>query len=149
MRVLTLLFIWLVFAPAIKAQNKAEEDVKQVLSSYKQKLEKLDTSGVTSLFVSGAKVYEAGKDEGGIQNYLDHHLGPELKAFKSFTFSDYKVDVKVNGDFAYAMETYLYTIVLAKDASEIKSRGVATTVLRKTKDGWKIEMSHSSFRRAK
>jgi hypothetical protein len=64
MRVLTLLFISLVFAPAIKAQNKAEEDVKQVLSSYKQKLEKLDTSGVTSLFVSGAKVYEAGKDEG-------------------------------------------------------------------------------------
>lgn len=134
---------------AVQAQNKAAEDVKKVLKAYQSAIEKLDTTGVTALFTPGAKLFEGGKDEGGIAGYLGHHLGPELKAFKSFTFSDYKVDVTLNGDYAYTTETYLYTIVLAKDNSEIKSQGVATSVLRKTKDGWKIEMTHSSFRRAK
>lgn len=149
MRLLILLTIAIFSFTSIQAQVKPEAAIKNVLSTYKGKLEKLDTSGITALFIPGAKVYEAGTDEGGIQNYLNHHLGPELKAFKSFTFSDYKVDVKVIGDYAYTTETYLYTIVLAKDDSTIKSKGVATSVLKKTKAGWKIEMTHSSFRRAK
>jgi ketosteroid isomerase-like protein len=132
-----------------QAQTNNERAVKAVLKAYKDKLEKLDTSGVSSLFTTGAKLYEGGSDEGGISGYLNHHLGPELKAFKSFTFSDYKVDVTLNGDYAYSEETYGYTIVLAKDGSQIKSKGVSTSVLRRTKDGWKIEMTHTSFRRVK
>lgn len=133
----------------VQAQNEGEAAVKKVLRIYKEKLEKLDTTGIASLFIPGGKVYEGGSDEGTIQNYLGHHLAPELKVFKSFTFSDYKVDVKMNGDYAYATETYMYTIVLAKDESQIKSKGVATSVLKKTKEGWKIEMTHSSFRKLK
>ncbi|GAA4340757.1 YybH family protein [Flaviaesturariibacter amylovorans] len=142
-------FAAILFAAPLLAQRKDENEIKAILQAYKTKLEQLDTSGITPLFVSGAKVYEGGTDEGGIQSYLGHHLGPELKAFKSFTFSNYQVDVVLNEDYAYATETYLYTIVLAKDDSVIKSKGVATTVLRKTRQGWKIALTHSSFRRAK
>ena len=149
MRVYIILFFACLSFSSLQAQVNQEDAIKKVLNTYKSKIEKLDTAGVTTHFTPGAKVFEAGKDEGGIQNYMDHHLGPELKAFKSFAFSDYKVDVKINGDYAYTIETYLYTIVLAKDDSQINSKGVATSVLRKTADGWKIEMTHSSFRRAK
>ena len=133
----------------VQAQNKNVDAIKKVLKTYQQNIEKLDTTGVGALFLPGARVFEGGKDEGGIQGYLNHHLGPELKGFKSFTYSDYKVDVKLNGDYAYTTETYLYTIVLAKDNSQVKSQGVATSVLRNTKDGWKIEMTHGSYRRAR
>lgn len=132
-----------------RAQGTEEATVKQVLDAYKRAIQKLDTTGVSSLFVPGSKVYEGGSDEGTIQNYLGHHLAPELKEFKSFTFSDYKANVEVAGNYAFATETYLYTIVLAKDAKEIRSKGVATSVLKKTDAGWKIAMTHSSFRRAK
>lgn len=131
------------------AQTSNEVAIRRVLKTYQDKLEKLDTTGIATLFVPGAKVFEGGKDEGGIQGYLNHHLAPELKAFKSFIFSNYKVEVKLNGDYAYTTETYQYTIVLAKDDSLIKSQGVATSVLRKTKDGWKIEMTHGSYRKLK
>jgi len=134
---------------SVQAQSTDEAAVKSVLNSYKAKLEKLDTAGVSDLFVANSKVYEGGKDEGTIQNYLGHHLAPELGHFKSFNFSDYKADVKLNGDYAYATETYLYTIVLKKEALPIKSQGVATSVLTKTPGGWKIEMTHSSFRKLK
>lgn len=137
------------FCLAINAQNRDQEAIRKVLKAYQDKLERLDTTGVAALFIPGAKVYEGGKDEGGIHGYLTHHLAPELKAFKSFTFSDYKIDIKLNGNYAYSTETYLYTIVLAKDGSQIRSQGVATSVLRKTKNGWKIEMTHGSYRKLK
>lgn len=149
MRKITLVFILSVSILVIHAQSTEEEAVKSVLKIYQAKLEKLDTAGITALFVHGAKVFEGGKDEGGIQGYLDHHLAPELKAFKSFTFSDYKVTVKLVCNYACTTETYLYTIVLAKDGSQIKSQGVATSVLQKTRDGWKIEMTHGSYRKVK
>jgi ketosteroid isomerase-like protein len=131
------------------SQMNNEEAVKQVLNNYKKAIEKLDTAGVVNLFVKDCKVYEQAKDEGTIGHYLEHHLGPELKAFRSFTFSDYKVEVTLAGNYAFSTETYLYTIVLAKDGSIIKSQGVATSVLKKSKDGWKIVQTHSSFRKAK
>ena len=137
------------FSSAAVAQTNDPEAVKQVLNNYKKAIEKLDTNGVVTLFVKDSKVFEQAKDEGTIGHYLEHHLGPELKAFKSFTFSDYKVAVTVTGGYAFSTETYIYTIVLAKDGSNIKSQGVATSVLKKTKDGWKILQTHSSFRKAK
>lgn len=146
-----LIMMFLLFVPGLAAlsQTGDKEAVKNVLNSYKKAIEKLDTTGVVNLFVKDSKVFEQAKDEGTIGHYLEHHLGPELKEFKSFTFSDYKVDVTVTGDYAFSTETYIYTIILAKDGKEIKSQGVATSVLKKTKEGWKIVQTHSSFRKAK
>jgi ketosteroid isomerase-like protein len=149
MRKLFMLFLLLTTVTAAFAQSGDKEAVKAVLNNYKKAIEKLDTSGVISLFVKDSKVFEQAKDEGTIGHYLEHHLGPELKEFKSFTFSDYKVDVTIAGEYAFSTETYIYTIILAKDGKEIKSQGVATSVLRKAKDGWKIVQTHSSFRKAK
>ena len=149
MKKYTLIIILSLFSFASLGQSRDADAIKDVLNSYKKSIEKLDTTGVSTLFVSDSKVYEQAKDEGTIGHYLQHHLGPELKVFKSFNFSDYKVDVTVTGDYAFSTESYLYTIVLAKDGSTIKSQGVATSVLRKTSLGWKIVMTHSSFRKAK
>lgn len=146
-----LIMMSLLMVPAIAAFSQAgdKEAVKQVLENYKKAIEKLDTAGVVNLFVQDSKVFEQAKDEGTIGHYLEHHLGPELREFQSFTFSDYKVDVTVTGEYAFSAETYIYTIILAKDGKEIKSQGVATSVLKKTKEGWKIVQTHSSFRKAK
>ena len=139
----------LITSSILFAQKEETEAVKQVLNRYKTGIEKLDTIGLSSLFVRDSKVYEQAKDEGTIEQYLQHHLGPELKAFKSFSFSDYQVNVILAGDYSFATETYMYTIILAKDDSIIKSQGVATSILKKTPDGWKIALTHSSFRKTK
>ncbi len=149
MRKLLMMCLLLVTVAVAFAQNGDKEAVKAVLNNYKKAIEKLDTTGVVNLFVKDSKVFEQAKDEGTIGHYLEHHLGPELKEFKSFSFSDYKADVTIAGEYAFSTETYIYTIILAKDGKEIKSQGVATSVLRKTKDGWKIVQTHSSFRKAK
>lgn len=131
------------------AQKNDADAIKQVLKAYSSSIEKLDTTGITKLFVKDSKVFEQGSDEGTIAHYLEHHLGPELKEFTSFKFSDYTVDVNLAGNYAFTTESYTYTIVLAKDGKESKSKGIATSVLQKAKDDWKIIQTHTSFRRAK
>lgn len=148
MKKITLLLLSATFSFGAIAQTNDSTAIKATLNAYKAKIESLDTNGVAALFVPSSKVIEQGKDEGTISHYLEHHLGPELKDFKSFKFSNYKVDVNVIGSYAYTTESYTYTIIL-KDAKEIKSNGFATSILQKLNNDWKIVQSHSSFRRAK
>ena len=129
------------------AQNKDADAVKSVLKKYSTAVEKLDVTGTEKLFTADSKVFESGGSEGTYAHYLEHHLGPEFKEFTSFKYNDYKVDVQVDGKYAFATETYGYTIIVAKDKSEVKRKGVATSVLKKVNSEWKIMVSHNSSRR--
>ena len=75
------------------AQTKDEDAVKAVLKQYNNAVEKLDVSGTEKLFTADSKIYESGGSEGTYAHYLEHHLVPEFKEFKSFTFSDYTIEV--------------------------------------------------------
>ncbi|PYF74667.1 YybH family protein [Pedobacter nutrimenti] len=130
------------------SQTSDTDAVKKVLNSYKSSIENLSVSGISELFVKNSEIVESGSVEGTIDTYLEHHLGPELKEFKSFKFNDYTVKVELDGNFAFGTEKYVYVITL-RDGREIKKRGVATSVLEKTQQGWKIKSTHSSSRNAK
>ncbi len=124
-----------------------EQKVKDVLASYKNALEKLDVKETDALFVANSQIIESGKVEGTYQDYLAHHIGPELGDFTSFKFENYKAEVTLAGDYAFAVETYNYAIVLKKDNSEIKRKGVASSFLKKENGTWKIVHMHNSSRK--
>lgn len=147
MKKITLIVSMLFLYVTAFAQTNEADAVRTVLLNYNNAIQKLDATGTELLFTADSKIYESGGVEGTYVHYLEHHLGPELKVFKSFTFRDYKADVKVDGDYAFATETYNYTIVVAKDNSEIKRNGLATSVLKKIDGKWKIMVSHSSSRK--
>lgn len=129
------------------ASSEEVEAVKKVLKAYKNALEALDVTGTQKLFTDDADVFENGKYEGSYQDYLDHHIGPELGHFKEFSFIDYKVDVQIEGKIAVAFETYNYKIVTGgEDSRTIERQAVATSVLKKTESGWKIMQNHGSSR---
>jgi len=137
-----------VAGPATAARRIDEAAVRAVLSQYKAAIERLDATGTERLFTADSTIFETGGVEGNYANYLSHHLGPELKAFKSFKFSDYKVAVRFEGPLALANETYNYRIVTAKDEIA-ERRGVATSVLKKIGGRWKILSMHNSARKPK
>ena len=136
-------------------QENEKKAIEKVMKSYKNAIENLTTEGTFELFTEDASVFEQGKVEGTYKDYIDHHLGPELGHFKSFTFSDYKINSTISMPYAYTTESYLYTIVLkgddksGKEEKTIESKGVATSVLKKINGEWKIIHSHSSFRKIK
>lgn len=123
-------------------------DPKDILLAYQGAIESLDDSIMLSLFTDDALVFENGKAEGSFSNYLAHHLSPELKEFESFTFDNETIDISVIGETAIASETYTYTIVI-KDGRIIERQGVATAVLVKRDESWKIAQYHSSSRTPK
>ena len=135
-------------APANSAATTDETAVRDVLARYKSAIERLDATGTEDLFTADSRIFETGGVEGNYANYLAHHLGPELKEFKSFAFSDYKVDVRFEGPVALATETYNYRIE-TKSGEIAERRGVATSVLKKVGGQWKILSVHSSARKPK
>jgi len=130
------------------AQLPDRDGAAAVLASYKAAIERLDMTGVDSLFAPDAVVIESGKVEGTFANYLDHHLGPELKEFKSFSFQDYRVEIRVEGPIAIATETYTYRIVL-KNEEVVERLGVVSSVLKWNGQAWQIVSTHSSSRKPK
>ncbi|MFV8347386.1 YybH family protein [Flavobacterium sp. ZB4P13] len=146
-KMFTKVFLLLLVTASMFAQDKDTDAVKMVLKQYNSAVEKLDITGTEKLFTTDSKIYESGGNEGGYAHYLEHHLAPEMKEFKSFTFSDYKVDVTVSGEYAFSTETYNYTIVVAKDNKVLKRKGIGTSVLRKMNGEWKIMVSHNSSRK--
>lgn len=136
-------------APRAPAAAEAEASaVRAVLAEYKSAIERLDATGTERLFTGDSAIFETGGVEGTYANYLAHHLGPELKAFRAFGYSNYKVEVRFEGPVARATETYGYRI--ETKAGEIaERRGVATSVLRKVGGQWKIVSMHNSARKPK
>ena len=129
------------------AQNAEVTAVRAVLLQYKNAIERLDARGTEQLFTGDSAIFETGGTEGTYANYLAHHLGPELHEFKSFKFSDYKVDVQLLGPTAaHATETYKYRIE-TKTGEIVERLGVATSVLKKDNGRWKIVMMHNSGRK--
>ena len=131
--------------PARAADSAA---VRTVLSQYKSAVERLDAKGTERLFTGDSQVFENGGVEGSYANYLAKHLGPELDHFKSFKFSDYKIDVRFEGPVALTTETYNYRIETEK-GEIVERRGVATSVLKKVGRDWKILSTHGSSRKPK
>ena len=137
-------------APLARAVDSADGTaIRAVLTAYKDGLEKLDVSYAAKLFAKDSQVFESGGVEGNFAHYLEHHIGPELAEFKEFTFRDYTVDVRLDAPFAFTTETYIYRIVVKEDGRVVERQGVATSVLKKTSDGWKIIQTHSSSRALK
>lgn len=151
MRGFTVAAIGLALVMAVPAHAAATPDYQAAaatLAQYKQAIESRDLSGVEALFAPDAQIFESGGIEGNFAHYRDHHLAPELKAFKSFAFRDYKVSVRGEGEVAIATETYNYTILLT-NGETIERAGIATSVLKWVGDKWQIISLHSSSRKPK
>jgi ketosteroid isomerase-like protein len=132
--------------------NKEKEAVVAHMKKYKDALQNLSTEGTLELFSEDSQVFESGGTEGTYADYIEHHIGPELSHFNSFTFSDYTIDVQVDPPYAFTTETYIYTLDLKpnkeknRKAQVINKKGVATSVLKKVDGSWKILKTHSSSR---
>ena len=132
--------------------EKEKNEVIAHMKKYKDAFQNLSTEGTMKLFSKDSQVYESGGTEGTYANYIEHHIGPELSHFNSFTFSDYAIEAQIDLPYEFTTETYIYTLDLKpnkekkREAQIISKKGVATSVLKKVDGSWKILKTHSSSR---
>lgn len=129
------------------AQPADEQQVRTVVTGYKDAIERMDVSQTPALFWPDSEIFENGGVEGSFAYYLEHHLGPEFADLASFDFRNHEMEIEIDGDTAFVTETYTYHITFKDTAREpIERRGVATSVLRKRGDEWRFDIYHSSAR---
>ena len=130
-----------------QAHETDDQQVRAVITAYKDAIERLDVSQTPALFWEDSEIVENGGIEGSFAYYLEHHLGPEFADLAAFDFRDHEMKVEIDGETAFVSETYTYHITFKDGSREmIERRGAATSVLRKRGDEWRIDVYHSSAR---
>jgi ketosteroid isomerase-like protein len=146
MRWFVLLLIVAMSTPALAQEKPADtrETVRQLVMRHAVAMEKGDLVTLDSMYSPDGDVLmiEGGGADKGWQNYRDHHLKPELKELKSFTYRYDAVRVEVAGDLAWS--TFDYTLHGVIKGKPLDIVGKGTLVLRRAADGWKIVHSHTS-----
>jgi ketosteroid isomerase-like protein len=139
--------ISLVLVSAVFAQqndDKASTAVTEILNKYAAAVQSKNLSEVEKYVVAtdAFAMFEGGHINWGWVDYRDNHLGPELKEFKEIQYSFSEIKTHASGDMAYA--TFKSHIAVIMESGEVEGESLATAILMKTKDGWKIQHMHTS-----
>ena len=131
---------------AAQAASGDAAAVEAWLKGYDAAFMAKDLEKLATFYHPDVTIYEGGGINNGWADYRDHHLGPELKAFENLQFGhrDITVSILPGGQSAYVRSEYFLKAKM--ETREIDSSGLATYVLIKGADGWKIRHSHTSSR---
>jgi ketosteroid isomerase-like protein len=147
MRMLVAFLIIAISTPVladVKSTDASQEAVRQFVMRHGAAMEKGDLVTLDSMYSADADVLiiEGGGVDRGWLHYRDHHLRPELKEMKNFTYRYDAVRAEVAGDLAWSTFDYaLHGVIKGKPLDVV---GKGTLILRRTAAGWKIVHSHTS-----
>lgn len=139
--------IGLVLFRGVFAQQNSDNQaaaVTEVLSKYAAAVQSKNLAEVGKHVIAteAFSMFEGGHINWGWVDYRDNHLGPELKEFKEIQYSFSDIKTHVSGDMAYA--TFRSHIAVLIESGEVEGESLATAILVKTADGWKIQHMHTS-----
>ena len=134
--------IW--FTAASEAQTSDEKMVADLLRQNAAAFAKNDMATMSKIRADSPNVivFESGHANYGWADYRDTHLAPEMKEMKNTKYEFTDIKAKVSGKMAYA--TMKYSISADIEKRHIDSAGLATAVLEKFGNDWKIVHWHSS-----
>jgi hypothetical protein len=85
----------------------------------------------------------AGIDRGWTE-YRDHHLIPELEAFKSFEYRPYEIEAHVAGSHAWAI--FRYDLKIELEDRSVDNVGRGTVILEKRGERWVLRHMQTASR---
>jgi len=129
-----------------RAMTPAEAALVAFFKAYDAAFVAKDMDKLAAMYAPETTVYEGGGINDSWRNYRDAHLGPELKGYDNLEFAHSNVVPHLLGaDAAYVTADYA---IKAKTGNRItEGGGLATYVLSKDADGWKIRHTHTSAKR--
>ncbi len=119
----------------------------EVVQQYLDGTSSGDLDAVAELMIVRSAMFESGSNEGTWEHYRAHHLGPEIKAIKTFAITPGEKTTSMSADGTLAVVTLAmeYDIELLSER-KIESRAVATFALQLVNGEYKIEHVHWSSR---
>lgn len=134
-------------ATANPAQNE-EAAVRDVLLRSASSFAKNDIAEATKVWANDESltIFESGHANYGWPDYRDHHLVPEMGEMKNtkYELSDIKIHLAGNTAWATLKYTIAADVTDNGKARHVEGGGLATAILEKRSDGWRIVHWHSS-----
>ena len=120
----------------------------EVATTYLDAMESGDLDAAEALFASQSSVFESGGEEGTWQRYREHHIGPELAEFETFTITrgEPESQTSQDGSMAFVAWPIEYRIQL-HDGRTIESHGAVSFVVELEGAEYRIRHLHWSSRR--
>jgi ketosteroid isomerase-like protein len=142
---LSMLVLFL-FAPApATAQQADTAQVRATIEALFAAAERGDIAALDTLYAGeDLTVIEGAGIDRGWTRYRDHHLGPELEAFRNFRYRPNQIETHVAGDLAWAI--FRYSLRAEYQERELDQVGRGTAILERRGDRWVVRHTQTSSR---
>jgi hypothetical protein len=94
----------------------------------------------------GARYFEGGGENTGLDDLIDNHVKPEANAFEDFELNFSNVQTHIEADFAWALVDYEIKAKFKGDERSVHNRGHGTYLFRRIAAHWKVVHTHSASR---
>lgn len=134
----------LLFAAPATPQSD-EQDVMTTIQAVFAATERADYAALDSLYAGDAlTIIEGAGIDRGWSEYRDHHLKPELQAFKSLVYRPFDIEAHVAGMSAWAIFRYDLKIEMEDQAVDNVGRG--TAILERRGERWVVRHMQTASR---
>lgn len=123
----------------------AEVAVRETIESLFAAAERADMVALDTLYAGERlTVVEGAGINRSWAEYRDHHLAPELKEFRNFSYRPREIEPHVNGDLAWAI--FAYDLRADVEDRKIDVVGRGTAILEKHGSRWVVRHTQTSGR---
>jgi ketosteroid isomerase-like protein len=147
-RLCLVLFLLLVAPAAATAQAASVTDTAQVRATIEALFAAAERGDMDELgrIYSGEDltVIEGAGIDRGWARYRDHHLGPELEAFRNFEYRPSQIEPHVSGDVAWAI--FRYSLRADYRDQRLDQVGRGTAILERRDGRWVVRHTQTSSR---
>lgn len=143
---ISLTFSALALSLNVFAQDDESAVIRSLMESVAAFIQAGDLEPLGEIYATGKGVHiiEGAGVNHGWEEYRDHHLQPEMEAFRNVEYRYFAIEPQVRGDLAYTS----FRFELAADAEQgpIAYEGRGTAILERMEGKWRIVHSHTSGR---
>lgn len=131
--------------PQVPPEPADTAQVRVVVEALFAAAERADMAALDTMYAGNdlTVIEGAGIDRTWAQ-YRDHHLGPELRAFRDFRYRPSQIEAHVAGDFAWAI--YRYSLKAEYQGRELDQVGRGTAILERRGNRWVVRHTQTSSR---
>lgn len=125
-----------------------EQTIQDVLNTYALAMEKRDISIAEQAVIPGDfSTIESGYANWSWDDFKKHHLSVELDFFKDISYKIELLSGEFQGDLGFCVYRFTTSGTVVKSGNKMTTSGLATCIMEKTEQGWRIHHIHSSVPR--
>ena len=131
-----------------EAHHSNEAQIKHIISPIEYGWENGEGKPFRKHFLDfkGARYIEAGGQNVGLDDLVEHHVEPEKDALALLDIDYNNIDVHIEGDFAWALADTVVKGEVRKSGKKFDKTGFQTFLFKRVDDEWKVIHTHSSSR---